>query len=276
MADMYKDIPIIDIGPAKSNDVLFPKHQARGMVPRDYNVYPQEMFASPDEMSVIPKSEWDARYDEQEKYQSSLEHIYLGDNGKPRFVNLDQNGNGYCWAYSIGHALMIKRLAQNQTVNRLNPHSVAAIIKGGRDEGGWCGLSAKFVREVGMTEEGTGPGQWPLHSRNLKYDTPECRALMAKYKAEEDWFDLTKQVYDQEMNSLQLATCAFNNIPAPSDFNWWGHSVCQLRWVRIERDSWGPLILNSWLGWGRDGLAVLRGSQAIANGAVAVRSTTAS
>jgi len=47
--------------------------------------------------------------------------------------------------------------------------------------------------------------------------------------------------------------------------------VCQVRWVRIERGSWGPLILNSWKGWGRHGLAVLRGRQAVADGAIAIR-----
>ena len=171
---------------------------------------------------------------------------------------------------------MLKRLVQNQKVVRLNPHSVAAIIKGGRDEGGWCGLSCKFIRENGVAEEGTKSGQWPLHSRDLRYDNTVTRNSMARYKVEEDWYDITREVWDQKLNTLQVATCGFLNVPVPSDFNWWGHSVCQVRWVRIEAGSWGPLILNSWKGWGRYGLAVLRGSQAIANNAVAVLSATAS
>ena len=122
-------------------------------------------------MELIPESEWDARFDEQEATQSSLEHIYLnGPNGGPAFVNLDQNGDGYCWAYSTGHSIMIDRMKRNLPLVRLNPHATAAIIKNGRDEGGWGGLSAKWGRENGYAEEGTGPGQWPLQSRNLKYD----------------------------------------------------------------------------------------------------------
>lgn len=246
------------------------------MVPRDYSVDPEPMFAQPTEMELIPQSEWDARYDEQEATQSSLEHIYLsGPGGGPAFVNLDQNGHGYCWAYSTGQSIMMDRLRRNLPLVRLNPHATAAIIKGGRDEGGWCGLSAKFGRENGYAEEGNGQGQWPLHSRSLQYDTAALRIEMAKRKIEEEWVDLTKAAYDQNLTMAQVATCGFNNIPGPRDYNWWGHSVCGIRWVRIERGSWGQLILNSWKNWGRHGLAVLRGSQAVCNGGLAIRLTSA-
>lgn len=270
--DFYKStIPILDAdGPETA--LSHPKDAKFGLVPRDYSQHPQEMFAQPTEMVLIPQSEWDARYDEQEETQSSLEHIYLsGPNGEPAFKNLDQDGDGYCWNYSVGGSIMLDRLKRNLPIVRLNPHSGAAIIKKGRDEGGWCGEGAKFARDVGMAVEGTGAGQWPLHSRDLKYDTPACRADMAKYKIIEDWTDLTKQVYDQNLTQAQVATCGFNNIPGPGDYYWWSHSVCRVRWVRIERGSWGQLILNSWPNWGRHGLAVLRGNQAVCNGALAIR-----
>lgn len=275
MADFYKGtIPIIDTE-SLDHDMVFPQGQRFGLTPRDYSTDPQEMFAPPSDMQLIPESEWDARYDEQEETQSSLEHIYLsGPNGGPAFVNLDQNGNGYCWAYSTGQSIMIDRLKRNLPMVRLNPHATAAIIKKGRDEGGWCGQSAAFGRTNGYAVEGTGPGQWPLHSRDLRYDTPELRAEMAKYKIEEEWVDLTRQQYDQNLTRGQLATCGFNNVPGPGDYNWWGHSVCRLRWVRIERGSWGQLILNSWKGWGRHGLGVLAGNKAVANGALGIRLTS--
>lgn len=272
MPDFYKgDIPILDEADAPARDVLFPKDAAFGMTGRTQENGPDTMFgAAPAELKVYDPTEWDALYDEQERNESSLEHIYLR-GGRPAFVNLDQNGHGYCWAYSTGSAMMLSALRDNRLDFRLNPHSVAAIIKGGRNEGGWCGLSADFVRKHGMAEEGTGPGQWPKQSRNLSNDKPAVREAMANHKSLEDWFDLTLPVYGQKMTARQLAACGFNNIPCPSDFNWWGHSVCQVRWVRIERGSWGPLILNSWLNWGRHGLAVLRGSQATADNAVGIR-----
>lgn len=275
MVDFYKKhIPIIETD-KPATGLSHPPGVKFGLIPRDYSLYPESMFAPPSDMVLIPQSEWDARYDEQEETQSSLEHIYLsGPNGGPAFTNLDQDGHGYCWSYSTGQSIMIDRLRRNLKPVRLNPHATAAIIKGGRDEGGWCGLSAKFGREVGYAIEGTSPGQWPLHSRDLRYDTPALRAEMAKYKIEEEWTDLTRQAYDQNLTQAQCATCGFNNIPGPRDYNHWSHSVCGIRWVRTEPGAWGQLILNSWKGWGRFGLGVLVGSKAVCNGGLAIRLTS--
>ena len=276
--DFYAgNIPILDPAAPEGRDALYAHPGATfGCVPRDFSEDPPPLMGeAPGSLAGIDPSEWDARYDEQQTNESSLEHLFLR-GGQPAFVNLDQNGNGYCWAYSTGQALMLSRLRDNLPLVRLNPHATAAIIKGGRDEGGWCGLSAKWARENGYAVEGTGAGEWPLHSRDLRRDTPALRAAMALHKSTEDWYDLGRREYDQKLTSRQLAACGFNNIPAPSDFNWWSHSVCQVRWVRIEAGSWGPLILNSWLGWGRSGLAVLRGSQATADNAVGIRTTTPS
>jgi hypothetical protein len=276
MVDFYhKHIPIIDTEQAESTEFLHPQGATYGLVPRDYSEFPESMFAHPSEMQLVPESEWDARFDEQERLQSSLEHLYLsGPNGSPAFEFLDQNGHGYCWAYSTAHAVMLDRLRRNVPMVRLNPHATAAIIKRGRDEGGWCGLSAKWGRENGFAVQGNAAGQWPLHSRDLRFDTPELRTQMAKHRIDEDWCDLTRQVYDQNLTRSQIATCGFLNIPGPRDYRWWGHSVCAVRWVRIERNSWGQLILNSWKNWGRHGLGVLRGEKTLTMGALAIRSTT--
>lgn len=272
--DYYKStIPIIDENTI--SDVAFPQNARFGAVPRDYQIDPVSVRQQPSDLVLIPESEWDARYDEQERTESSLEHLYLR-GGQPAFQHLSQGQDGYCWAYSVGHAVMMDRLARNYPFVRLNPHSVAAIIKNGRDEGGWCGLSCQFIRENGIAPEGTGPGQWPKQSRNLQYHTPLVRENMKKYRIEEDWYDLGRAVWDQKLSTQQRATLGFLNIPVPSDFMWWSHSVCQIRWVRIERGSWGPLVLNSWDNWGRFGLGVLRGSRANADNAVAIRTTTAS
>lgn len=269
MPDLYKGtIPILDDFGTKRTDLTHPKDVRFGLVPRDYAVEPEAMFAPPDQMNVVDPSEWDARFDEQEATESSLEHIFLR-GGKPAFVNLDQDGDGDCWAYSTGHAKMLADLRDKGTCPRLNPHFIATYLK--RFGGGWCGASAKVLFEVGCVEEGSGSDKWPLHSHDTKLVTATRLEAAAKHKSTEDWRDLTRQVWDQDLTAKQLATCSFNNVACPSDFNWWGHSVAQVRWVRIERGSWGPLILNSWKGWGRHGLAVLRGSQATADGAVSIR-----
>jgi hypothetical protein len=278
MSEFYKSqIPIYEPdnlrGPDK--DALFPPNASYGLVRRDYGEYPEQMFAQPDEMGIIPSSEWDARFDEQERLESSLEHMYLGGrNGEPLFVNLDQGPDGYCWIYSVGHSVMLDRMRRGRKVVRLNPHSSGSIIKDGRDEGGWCGLGAEFVSEHGMAPEGTGPGEWPKWSRDLRNDTQAMRKSMANYKINEQWTDVTRRLWDRNLTTNQVATSGFNNLPGPRDYNWWAHSVCGIRWVRIERGSWGQLILNSWKSWGHHGLAVLRGNRAICDGGLTIRTTT--
>lgn len=261
--DTWNGLPVID--DTTPMDEAAPAGFMRGAVPRDFNVDPPDMFADPSGITLIDPSEYDARIDEQEAQKSSVEHLYL----KAGWENLDQNGDGYCWSYSVGHCVMIDRVKQGAPYVRLNPHSVAAIIKRGRDEGGWCGLSAKFYRDVGVAPQ----DMWPLHSRSLSNDTPAVRAEMAKYRVTDEWVDLAKPVYDQNLTLRQIETCLLRNIPVATDYMWWAHSVCAVRLVRIEAGSYGTLILNSWKGWGRNGLGVLRGNRRLADGAVAVRSS---
>lgn len=250
-----------------------PASLATGCVPRDYDVDPVEMRDSPSAMTLYDESEWDALYDKGEEAEDSLEHLFLR-GGRPAFENLDQNGDGDCWAYSTGHAVMFDRLKQNLPFVKLNPHGVAAMT--GRLDGGWCGLSMKFVRENGIPAEGTGPGEWPKWSHNRKYDTPECRAQMARRKALEDWYDLGRREWDQSLSKKQIATCLFNNNPTPLDFNEYSHSMLGVRFARIARGDWGHLILNSWKGFGYFGLALIALSAAKPDGAVSLRSSTPS
>lgn len=276
---LWRGIPLID--DSTGSDDLFGfvdpdgNKVGRGCVPRDYVRQPVGSVGQPpSEMELIPESEWSERCKVQEETQSSLEHLYLrGPNGGPVFTNLDQDGDGYCWGYSTGHAAMLARLRDNQPHVRLNPHSICAIIKRGANEGGWCGLSAEFLRKYGIAPEGNGPGQWPLHSRNISLDTPEMRASMSRFKVTEDWIEMTEPAYDRNLTLQQIATCLLGDNPTAVDFDWWGHSVCALRLVEVERGSFCGLILNTWKGWGRHGLAVIQGDKWKPMGAVAIRTT---
>jgi hypothetical protein len=273
MADFYKGtIPIINDDP-KSMQLAFPDGEdneesayGRGYVPRDYNEYPEEMFQHPNEMNLYDESEWDALYDEQEKNQSSIEHLYLR-GGKPAFLNLDQNGQGFCWMYSSVHSIMLTRLINNQPLVRLSAHATACKLQNFQNRGGWCGQSAEGLRQFGVPSV----EYWPEKSMSRQYDNAETWENAKLHRITEDWVDLTRPVHSQTMAKKSLATALFNNCPSPTDYAWWGHSVCAVRWVRIERGSWGPLILNSWAGWGRYGLGVLQGSKANFMGAVSTR-----
>lgn len=249
------------IDDSTGNDVLFPPGCKTGHDPSQVKT---EMFAPLTDIPLIPRSEWDARIKEQTEQESSLEHLWLRQ-GKD---HLDQDGFGYCWAHSTTHAVMVQRCAAHQPFVPLSAFAVAAIIKHGKDEGGWCGLSAKFARENGIPDQ----KYWPQGSTSLKYDTPEMRANMALHKINQDFVDVNKAVYDQNLTFDMLASCLFQNVPCPVDFNWWGHSVCAVR-ITKDSDGYGLRILNSWKGWGEQGFATLKGSRSKPDGALAIVST---
>lgn len=266
---------LIDDG--TSNDKIYApiidgQPKGHGYVPRDYRIYPKEMLAAPTEMKLIPRSEWDARIDEQEEQQSSLEHIRMtGMNGQP-IPALDQNGQGYCWAYSTTMAVMMLRAKYNLPYVRLSGHAVGCKIKNFRDEGAWAGLSAKFHKEVGCPSVAF----WKEKSMSRSNDTPEAWANAAQHKVTEDFVDLTREVYDQNLTVDQLATCLLNNEPCAIDYDEWGHSICALRWVRIEKGVYGPKIINSWTDqWGDRGMGIINKRWTV-DGAVCLRLTGAS
>jgi hypothetical protein len=249
-------------------DVWFPKGYRTGAVPRDFTVQPLAVGDAPAAMPLIDPSEYDARIAEQDATESSLEHVYL----RAGWENLDQNGQGYCWAYSTSQAVMLLRSAMNLPHVRLSAHAIGCKVKNFQDQGGWCGLSAQFLREKGCPSV----EKWAEQSMARQYDTAETWANAALHRVTEDWVDLTQKVYDQNLSKRQVQTCLLSNTPTALDFEWWGHSVCGVRMVKVEDGSYGWLILNSWKAWGRRGLGVIRGSKTEQMGAVALRVTGAS
>ena len=256
-------VPIIDDD--TPTDYLFAADLGRG---HDPSQYVSEMFASPSEITLVDPSNYGPLIEQQTVSESSLEHVFR----RAGWENLDQNGQGYCWAYSTTHCVMMLRSIMNQPHVRLSAHAIGCKVKGFRDEGGWCGLSCKFHRDYGCPSV----QQWAEKSMSRSYDTSATWENAAHHKITEDWYDLAKPVHGQELTDQQISTCLLNNVPCALDFNWWGHSVCGLRLVKVESGSYGKLFLNSWRGWGDRGLAVLRGSKARADGAVALRVTGAS
>lgn len=263
---------IIDDG--TGSDVTHDPQHMRGAVPRDFSSDPPETFrALPSEITIIPRSEWSARCRERAQLRSGLR--FLRETGLPdgkRIPSLDQNGQGYCWAYSTGMAIMMARLGARQPYKRLSPHAVACKIKNFRDEGGWCGLSAKFARETGFPDESV----WPQKSMSSAYDNAATWENAAKYKTTFEYADLTRNVWDHKLTLDQLVSVLLTNQGAAMcDFNWWGHSVCAIDFVEVEAESFGLVIINSWTdGWGDNGIAVLRGNRMIPDGCIALVGAT--
>lgn len=237
--------------------------KGHGLIKRDFAKYPKEMFSTlPKDFVIPPKSDWDAIIDEQEEQQSSLEHIFF----RAGLEALDQDGQGYCWMYSGTMAVMLVRAKNNQPNVRLSAHAGAWLVKGGRDEGGWCGLGMKHLRDKGQPSVQF----WPEKSMNGRaYNTPEVWANAALHKVTEDVADVGRPEYDQNMTNDMVLGLMLLNIPVPQDYDEWGHSICGIRTTRPERGSYARKIMNSWTkNWGDRGMGIIRASWTI-DGAVA-------
>lgn len=269
------------IDDSTSTDVTHDPAYSRGGVPRDYAVQPVGSFrALPSSVKLVPRSEWSARIKERKEQRSGLRFLReVGANGF-RIASLDQNGQGYCWSYSIGMALMLARVAAGQPYVRLSPHAVACKIMNHQDRGGWCGLSARFARGEDPNFPGIGgyPDQsvWPQKSMARVNDTEACWANAARHKITHDVADLTRDVWDQNLTVDQVVTLLLTNQgPVVCDWNWWAHSTCMIDVDEVEPGSFGLVGLNSWTdAWGDKGVFTLRGSRMIPDGAIGLLAAT--
>lgn len=258
---------------AKNPDAFFDpivdgEKMGRGAVERNYEITPLDTFgAPPSQIKLIPRSDWSELIKEKKARGMRTSDVMKRRGFKP----LNQKSDGYCWIYSGTGMVIARHCLAGHNVPRLSAHSAGAIIKKGRNEGGWCGLGADFIRKHGVAEEQF----WPLNSRSLSHDTPATRANMAKFKTTADWFDLEKPLHGQSLTFDQVASLLLQNHPIAADFMWWRHSVLVVDLVEIEPGSFGLEGPNSWgPNWNGDGWFILRDSKAKPDGAVSITATT--
>lgn len=288
MADMFRMkmadgeilVPIIDHSNWKEEMVYTDGSEVkgRGYVERDFKVNPVGCYENVPAMKDVniqlyQPSDYSALCKSRVETKTRLSDIRMRGNFGKMIPSLDQGQVGYCWAHSSVGAVQILRAILNLAYVPLSAYAVAATIKNGRDEGGWGALSLEFIMKYGVPSQAL----WPQGDRNTHLWTPDCQANAALHKVTDGWVDLEAAVYDRTLSKQQVCTLLLSRIPVVLDYNWWGHSVLGLDLVEIEPGDFGVLILNSWGdGWKDHGMAVLRGSQAWPDGAVAPTTVTAS
>jgi hypothetical protein len=163
-----------------------------------------------------------------------------------------------CWAHSSVSAVLLCRARDGQPYADLSAYAVACIIKNYADEGGWGAESADFIAKRGVpTSE-----FWPQQSVRRSNDNPKTWENAALNRITVEFADI------QPNDDRAMASCLIRDEPVVSDFSWWAHSVCACRLV-----SWKPLsiwIWNSWGAWSNNGMGILSGSKASADGMVGV------
>ena len=263
-------------------DYAPPQGFKTGYVERDLQKDPVgSLYGSSTEFSkdiaVIPMDQWPELLEEQERKKRRLSDIrMIGNKGEP-IPSLDQNGQGYCWAYSTCHGIMLTRAAQGQPYIRVSGHSLAWRIKGGKDEGGWCGLSTSEAVKYGFQPVSV----WPEKSMNgRQYNTEANWEIAKNFRIEEGYLDMQQKVWDMDLTFQQIGTCLLSGIACPVDYNWWGHSILGMDLVYVtdkypvtDIRCWGIRIWNSWRdSWGKLGTGVILGKKAVPMGATAIRS----
>lgn len=283
-----------------NTDPALESHPAmsKGLIPRDYSKVPVGFYASapPAQLSLIPRSEYVERIQDMEATKSRVSDIRRRGNGGKPIPALDQNGQGYCWAYSCTGVTMLARAIMNEPYVRLSGHMLGCLIKNYRDEGGWGALSLDFAMQNGIASVNT----WTEKSMSRSNDTPAMRADALLHKPTFAWADLAAAEYNRNFSDDQAMTLLLSRVPLQGDFNWWGHSVCVMDPTIVTADknllatdfgsldlndpkdlaiygsAFGKRILNSWTDdWGDLGEDVLTGSKAILNGGVAALVVTA-
>jgi hypothetical protein len=235
-----------------------PTGQGRGRIPRDYDRQPFGSlgFASPfkDEW-LIPRSEWPALIEEKERLKNRISDHLLNAN----IASLDQNGTNYCWAHGPTTAMVAIRCMAGDPYVLLSAASVAAPIKGFRNQGGWGGEAVEWIVEHGIADV----SHWPLNKISRQYYNDETKANALTHRITE-WVDLRPNNFDQ------VASLVLRNIPVAVGYNWWSHEVCGCDLVLTGAERFGLRIRNSWSdSYGAKGFAVLEERKATPSDAVA-------
>lgn len=247
-------------------DHLISNGGACGCLPRktEFGASP---YASAAPIDLIPWEEMPDRIADQERNESSLEHIWK-DSG---IGILNQNPLSYCWVFSAGMALMMERAIMGLPHVSLSPSSVGAPIVGYQNRGWYVEEALRGLINQGMASTDFVPAT-TTRANDFKAG---WRDDAAKYKVTA-WVELPPNNLQAQLTMLLL------NRPLAVGLDWWGHSVCFLRALdrnpRLAANDpsrYGTKYANSWDStWGDNGWGILEGSKQLASQSYAIEQAT--
>lgn len=240
----------------------------RGYVERNWNEdgVCSSGYASPWQMPVFDRSTWRERIEERErKKERNIDRLDLA-GWKPKY----QAMTNYCWAACTVQNFEIQRVFETGEVVLLSTASLAAPAsdfrnwnarRGPKGVGGWCSQAMKYAIGNGVATEET----WPTNDPNPKHDNARSKATRSE-NVPLEYFDLTPRSFEQAVTAL------LSDFTIAGAFNWMRHAVTLLDPLYFGPSDFGILCANTGYLRDRNGFTVLRGSRAIPDEQVAVRS----
>jgi hypothetical protein len=258
--------------------------------PRDYNARPYGSIglttvASKHADGTIPRipiEEWPDRIADMDRNRSwALDH-WEGLGIDP----LDQDGVGYCHAFSLASAAMIARGMQGLPYEELSASSIGGPVTGWKNAGAYILDDLEQGMRAGLCSTKFGP---MLTTRRADFK-PGWEEDARNHKIEEAW--------EGDPNDwVSFVSCLLTGFVVPGGWNWWGHAVTAVRVVNTRASEFrgayrasrnlDPVaqqiyladffdldILNSWGNWGKRGIGRLTGSKKYVNEWYVVRRVT--
>ena len=258
---------VIDESNYNDRLVSYLPERGRGLVPRDMEAYPVGSYegsvpysAIKDKLPLIPWADMPELIRERvaNKTQlSDMRNTFL--DGKPMPYHPQGNSN-FCWSYAAVHALEGQRMKNNLPYVPLSPHGVGCKIFNYSNRGGWSAKATAFIMREGAPPE----THWPQQSWSRSHDNERTWQEAKKYRFTEGWIDYDAPDYDRDMTFQAVLSCLIWLNPIPADFNHMSHAVCLYDAVdafpslpATDPNRYGVRFLNSWKGWGDNGMGVL-------------------
>lgn len=236
-----------------------PDGMRRGYDGRDYSAYPflSLKCARPSTVKRISKADRLEIIREKNAKKTWIKDI-CDARGSP--VKNQQNSN-YCWFHAPVRGIEVHYVLSGGPVLKLSAFYGAAIIKGGRNQGGSGVVACEFLSENGTcTEEFHAP-------MNFKVN----RDAEAKANALLHVLDEGEEIDADDHETIKSAICA--DIGVTVGIPAWSHEV--LLTYLNEDDEYG--CDNSWgQSWGDNGRGILSARYSRFDEAWAVRSVTPS